>query len=71
MTQPLPCYIKTKTYRLITLKRNSLYSVVNDKKAKEMIFDPKLFGDQSSASIHNVPIMQVSSYKYLGVHIEC
>ncbi len=39
--------------------------VVSVKKTKEMIFYPKLIRDHSSVSIHNVPIMQVSSYNTL------
>ncbi len=34
-------------------------------KKTEMIFHPKSIGDDTAVYIHNVPITQVSSYKYI------
>ena len=45
--------------------------IVNVKKTEEMIFDPKSIGNHSPIYIHDVPIVQVSSYKYIGVYVDC
>lgn len=34
-----------------------------------MVFDPKSVDDHVPVVVHNVNIAQVSSYKYLGVHM--
>ena len=44
--------------------------VVNTKKTEEMIFDPLGVGDLRPVVIHNQPVTQVLSYKYLGVYID-
>ena len=44
--------------------------ILNVKKTKEIIFDPKSLGDHSPISIHGEVVEQVSSYKYLGVHLD-
>ena len=35
-----------------------------------MVFDPQLVGDHIPLSIHREEIKQVSSYRYLGIHID-
>lgn len=35
-----------------------------------MVLDPRSVGDHSCVVIHNSPIEQVNSYKYLGVHLD-
>lgn len=35
-----------------------------------MVFDPKAIADPMPVVINNIPISQVCSYKYLGVHID-
>lgn len=49
---------------------DSNHLVINTKKTEEMVFDPKRIGGIGLAVIHGVNIAQVSSYKYLGVHID-
>ena len=44
--------------------------MINAKKTEEIIIDPRSIGDHSVISINNNNISQVSSYKYLGVHID-
>ena len=44
--------------------------VLNVKKTEKMVWDPKAVGDLRPVVIHNEPITQVSSYKYLGVHLD-
>ena len=43
---------------------------LNVNKTKELVLDPRLEGDHSPVVIHDSPIEQVSSYKYLGVHLD-
>ncbi len=43
--------------------------IINTKK-NEMVFDPKLIGNHSPVFIHEEPIKQVCSYKYLGVYMD-
>ena len=43
---------------------------INTKKALEMLVDPRSVGDQSTVTIHGADIKQVTSFKYLGVHID-
>ena len=45
--------------------------VVNVTKTEEMIFDPRSICEPTPVLIHNTPIQQVTSYKYLGVFIDC
>ena len=40
------------------------------KKTKEIVFDPKSLGDHSPMFINGEGVEQVSSYKYLGVHLD-
>ena len=40
------------------------------KKTKEMVLDPRSVGDHNPVVIHDSPNEQVSSYKYLGVHLD-
>ncbi|KAF7668159.1 hypothetical protein LDENG_00027400 [Lucifuga dentata] len=49
---------------------DSNHLTVNIKKTEEIVFDPKALGDHSSVIIHDQPIAQVQSYKYLGVYID-
>lgn len=44
--------------------------VVNVRKTQEMIFDPRVVSNTNPVRIHNTPICQVSSYKYLGVFMD-
>lgn len=44
--------------------------LLNVNKTKEMIFDPRSIGDQSSIIIEGVPIEQVTTYKYLGIQLD-
>ncbi len=44
---------------------------INVKKTEEMLIDPKSVGDHSPLLIHDQSIKQVSSYRYLGVHLDC
>ena len=44
---------------------------INTKKTLEMLVDPRSVGDKSTVTIHGSGIAQVSSFKYLGVHIDC
>ncbi len=44
--------------------------IINIKKIEEMVFDPKLVGNHSPVFIHEEPIKQVCSYKYLGVYMD-
>lgn len=44
--------------------------IINIKKTEEMVFDPKLVGNHSPVFIHEEPIKQVCSYKYLGVYMD-
>ena len=43
---------------------------LNVNKTKELVLDPRSVGDHSPVVIHDSPIEQVSSYKYLGVHLD-
>lgn len=43
---------------------------INTSKTVEMVIDPHLVGDDSPLTIHGQVIEQVSSFKYLGVHID-
>ncbi len=43
---------------------------INTCKTVEMLFDPKSTGDRSPVTIHGNNIKQVTSYKYLGIHID-
>ena len=52
------------------VQRCDNYLVLNVTKTEEMVFDPKAIGDTRPVVINNLPITQVSSYKYLGVHID-
>ena len=47
---------------------NSL--ALNVSKTEEIIFDPRSIADRKSLQIHNIPVKQVESYKYLGVWID-
>lgn len=42
---------------------------INIKKTEEMVLDPKAIGDHTPLCIHGETINQVSSYRYLGVHL--
>ena len=44
--------------------------ILNVKKTKEMVLHPRSVGDHSPVVIHDSPIEQVSSYKYLWVHVD-
>ncbi len=44
--------------------------ILNTKKTEEMIFDPRSIGDHTPVFIHETSIKQVSSYKYLGIHMD-
>lgn len=46
------------------------FLILNVRKTEEMVFDPKSIGDHSPVVIHDQSIVQVSSYRYLGVHID-
>ncbi|MGL4646572.1 MAG: hypothetical protein ACRCVL_05630, partial [Cetobacterium sp.] len=43
---------------------------LNVGKTKEMVFDPRGLGDHRPLTIHNQNVVQVSSYKYLGVFFD-
>lgn len=43
---------------------------INTKKILEMLVDPRSVGGQSTVNIHGADIKQVTSFKYLGVHID-
>lgn len=43
---------------------------INVKKTKEIIVDPSSRGDHTKIQISDNEIDQVTSYKYLGVHID-
>ncbi len=43
---------------------------INTSKTVELLFDPRSVGDSSPVSIHGNVIRQVTSVKYLGVHID-
>ena len=43
---------------------------INTKKTEEMVLDPKAIGDHTPLCIHGGTINQVSSYRYLGVHLD-
>lgn len=58
---------ETRIHHFTIQKVNSLWT---DIKTEDMIFDPKSIGDESPVIVRNVPINQVVSYKYLGVHID-
>lgn len=45
------------------------YLLLNTKKTKEMIFDPRGVRTHNPVTINNTPIEQVSSYKYLGLMV--
>jgi len=45
--------------------------MVNVTKTEELIFDPRSICEPNPVLIHNSPIRQVTSYKYLGVFIDC
>ncbi len=49
---------------------DSNYLMLNVKKTKEMVFNIKAVDDLRTVVIHNEPIAQVSSYRYLGVYID-
>ena len=44
--------------------------MINTKKTEEIIIDPRSIGDHTVISVNSNNISQVSSYKYLGVHID-
>lgn len=44
--------------------------VLNVSKTEEVIFDPRSIADRGQIKIHNIPIKQVESYKYLGVWVD-
>ena len=44
--------------------------MLNVKKTEEIVFNHKVVDDLGPVVIHNEPITQVSSYKYLGVYID-
>ena len=44
--------------------------LINTKKTEEIIIDPRSIGDHTGISVNSNSINQVSSYKYLGVHID-
>ena len=46
------------------------YVMINTDKTEEIIVDPRSIGDHTGIKIHDSDIKQVSSYKYLGVHID-
>lgn len=52
-------------------KCDAHHLIVNAKNNEQMIFDPKSIGDHCPVYIHDVPITQVSSYKYPSVHLDC
>ncbi len=49
---------------------DSHHFTLNVKKTEEIVFDPKALGDHSPLIIHDQPIAQIQSYKYLGVQID-
>ena len=44
---------------------------IDAKKTEEIIVDPRFIGDHTMITIHGHDIKQVTSYKYLGVQIDC
>ena len=44
--------------------------ILNVKKTKEIVFDPRSVGDHSPILIHGERVEQVTSYKYLGVYFD-
>lgn len=46
------------------------YLILNVTKEQEMVLDPRQVTDHESVVIKNQKIIQVSSYKYLVVHID-
>lgn len=44
--------------------------ILNVSKTKEMILDPRSVGDHSPVVIHDTHISQVSTYRYLGIHLD-
>lgn len=46
------------------------YLTINTKKTEEMVFDPRSVGDHTPLSIHREEIKQVTSYRYLGIHLD-
>ena len=46
------------------------YLQVNVRKTEEIVVDPRSIGDHTTITIHDHEIKQVTSYKYLGVHID-
>ena len=44
--------------------------LINVKKTKEEILDPRLIGDHSPVTINGEIVEQVTTYKYLGVHFD-
>ena len=44
---------------------------LNVNKTKEMIFDPRSIGDHSTLQIEGVLVEQVTTYKYLGIQLDC
>ena len=47
------------------------YLQINTKKTEEIMMDPRSIGDHTVITIHGHDIKQVTSYKYLGVQIDC
>ena len=44
--------------------------ILNVKKTKEIVFDPRSIGDHSPILIHEEKVEQVTSYKYLGIYFD-
>ncbi len=49
-------------------ERNAL--IINEKKAKEIIFGFSGYRHHKQVTIHNIQIEQLSSYKYVGVYVD-
>ena len=68
------------TYNLAVVKRLEIEKVVqwcgghnlmlNVKRTKEMVFDPRSVGDHSPVLINRKRDGQVTTYKYLGIHFD-
>ena len=44
--------------------------LINTTKTVEMLLDPRSMGDQSPVAVHGQDIVQVKTFRYLGVHVD-
>lgn len=49
---------------------DNTYLIINTKKTKEMVLGPRSVGDHTPLSIHSEEIKQVTSFRYLGIHLD-